>query len=316
MTFASGCGNKTLVRIGGGNIKSVMVLAVVGLVAYYMTTPFPGSDQTLYSMFFYNWVSPLAISLENKSDLGSLISPDSAVSARLIVGLLIALLLSIYIFRSAEFRQNRDNVLGGIVIGLVVLAAWFISSNIQIDADEEMYSLSAYYQEWDMLADSEEGKPSAGRVLSTQSFTFVNPMAQTFGYSMSGFNNASLSFGILSVLGVIMGSFVWSLLSRGFRIEWFVNVKDFFMHLIGAILMGIGGTLALGCTFGQGISGVSTLAVGSFIAFGAILLGSALTMKMQYYKMLYEDASISAVLFTSLVELKLLPKSLRKLEAL
>jgi uncharacterized membrane protein YedE/YeeE len=316
MTLASGCGNKTLVRIGGGNIKSFMVLIVLGTFAFYMTNPFPGSDQTIYSILFYDWVSPLAISLEGKSDLGSLIAPDSAVTARLIAGLLIAVMLLVYIFRSADFRAGRDNVASGIIIGLVIFAAWFVSSNIHIDADGEDYTLVGYFDEWDMLADSDEGKPVMGRPLNTQSFTFVNPMAQTVGYTLSGFKKGILSFGIMSVLGVILGSLAWALLSRSFRIEWFASLKDFFMHFFGAISMGIGGTLALGCTFGQGISGISTLAVGSFIAFASIVFGSALTMKMQYYKMLYEEASWFDVLLTSLVELRLLPSSLRKLEAL
>ena len=316
MTFASGCGNKTLVRIGGGNIKSIMVLMVIAVVAFYMTNPFPGSDKTLYSVLFFEWISPLAISLDSSSDIGSLISVESAVLTRLVVGLMIVLLLGVYIFKSAEFRSGFDNILGGLVIGLAVLAAWYVSSNIIIDAEGEALSLGAYYQEWDMLADSDEGKPSMGRPLSTQSFTFINPMAQTYGYSMSGFNNVHLSFGLLSVLGVILGSLMWALISKGFRIEWFANVKDFFMHLIGAVLMGLGGTLALGCTIGQAITGISTLAVGSVLVFIAILFGSALTMKMQYYKMLYEDASLISVFLTSLVELRLLPASMRKLEAL
>lgn len=316
MTLASGCGNKTLVRIGGGNIKSVMVLMVIGVVAFYMTNPFPGSDKTLYSVLFYDWVSPLSVSLNSTSDIGSLISSESATLVRLITGLLIVSLLVVYIFKSAEFRSGLDNILGGLVIGLAVLAAWYVSSNIIIDAEGETLSLGAYYQEWDMLADSEEGKPSMGRPLSTQSFTFINPMAQSYGYSMSGFNNVHLSFGILSVLGVILGSFLWSIVSKGFRFEWFASVKDFFMHFIGAVLMGLGGTLALGCTIGQAITGISTLAVGSVIVFIAILLGSSLTMKMQYYKMLYEDASLLDVFLTSLVELKLLPAFMRKLEAL
>jgi len=296
MTFASGCGNKTLVRIGGGNIKSVLVLAVIGLVGFYMTNPFPGSDKTLYSVLFFDWVGPASISLSSLSDIGSLISVESAVLVRLIVGLLIVSMLAIYIFKSAEFRGGFDNILGGLVIGLAVIAAWVISNNIAINADDELYSLGSYYQEWDMLADSDEGKPSMGRPLSTQSFTFVNNMAQTYGYS-------------------ILGSFVWSIISKGFRIEWFASMKDFFMHFIGAILMGLGGTLALGCTIGQAITGISTLAVGSILVFIAILFGSALTMKMQYYKMLYEDASMISVLLTALVELKLLPSSMRKLEA-
>ncbi len=316
MTLASGCGNKTLVRIGGGNIKSLIVLIVLGTFAFYMTNPFPGSDKTLYSLFFYNWVNPLAISLQGKSDIGSLISADSAVTIRLAVGLLLALMLLIYIFRSAEFRASKDNLLGGLTIGLVILAAWYVSANVRVDADGESYTLPGYYQEWDMLADSEDGKPAMGRPLNTQSFTFVNPMAQTVGYAMSGFKSNILSFGIFSVFGVILGSFVWALISRSFRIEWFANMKDFFMHFSGAALMGVGGTLALGCTFGQGITGISTLAVGSFIAFLSIVFGSALTMKMQYYKMLYEDASWFSALLTSLVELKMLPAGLRRLEAL
>jgi uncharacterized membrane protein YedE/YeeE len=316
MTLASGCGNKTLIRIGAGNIKSIMVLLVIGLVAFYMNNPFPGTDKTLYSELFYGWVSPAAISLEGLSDLGSLVNPQIAVKMRLIIGLIIAGLLLLYIVKSSEFRSDKDNILGGLVVGLVVIAAWYISNHISIHADDEIYSLNGYYQEWDMLADSDQGKPSTGRPLATQSFTFINPMAQTVGYSMSGFNNVHLTFGILSVVGVILGSLFWALLSKSFRIEWFANVRDFVMHLLGAILMGLGGTIALGCTIGQAITGISTLALGSFLVFISILLGSALTMKIQYYKMLYEDASFAAAFITALVELRLLPSSMRKLEAL
>lgn len=316
MTFASGCGNKTLVRIGGGNIKSIMVLIVVGVIAFYMTNPFPDSDKTLYSVLFYDWISPTAITLDHSSDIGSFINAEAAASARLYAGLVIVVLLLVYIFKSADFRSGFDNILSGIVIGLVVLAAWYVSSNINVIAEEEPYTLSAYYDEWDMLAESDEGKPSSGRTLNTQSFTFVNPMGQTYNYAVKGFDRELLTFGLVSVFGVILGSLAWSLISKGFRIEWFASFKDFLMHFIGAILMGLGGTLALGCTFGQAITGVSTLAVGSIITFIAILFGSALTMKMQYYRMLYEEASWLSVLLTSLVELRILPSSMRKLEAL
>ncbi len=316
MTLASGCGNKTLIRIGAGNLKSILVFIVIGIAAFYMINPFPDSDKTLYSVLFYNWVSPLAIELDSMSDLGSLVNAEAAVTMRLIIGLLIAALLLLYIFKSAEFRNGFDNILAGIVVGLVILAAWYISANISIDADGEAYDLSAYYQEWDMLSDDEEGKPMSGRTLNTQSFTFINPVGQTYGLVTSGFNLAALSFGLMAVAGVILGSLFWALVSKGFRIEWFANWKDFAMHFIGAILMGIGGTMALGCTIGQGITGISTLALGSFLTFFAILFGSALTMKIQYYKMLYEDASFLAALVTALVELRVLPKSMRKLEAL
>ncbi|HEB81816.1 MAG TPA: YeeE/YedE family protein [Gammaproteobacteria bacterium] len=319
MTFASGCGNKTLVRIGGGNIKSLLVFAVIAVIAYYMTSPFPDSDKTLYSVLFYDWVNPLAVSLDTNQDVGAitanLLGSDTALF-RLVAGLLVVAGLLFYVFKSADFRSSRDNLLSGIGIGLLILSAWYISSNILINADDSLYSLSDYYEEWDMLAEDDTGKPASGRTLNPQSFTFVNPIGQTYGFIKEGLDPSLLTFGLISVFGVILGSLLWALLSRSFRIEWFVDLKDFFNHFIGGILMGFGGVLGLGCTFGQGITGMSTLAVGSVLTFLGIVFGSALTMKIQYYKLVYEDeASFAKALLTSLVDMKLLPSSLRKLDA-
>ena len=317
MTFASGCGNKSLIRIGGGNIKSVFVFAALGIVAYYMTNPFPNSDKTLYSLFFYDWLSPLAITLDTKQDIGALISSDDPTTARLILGLIVTAGLLFYIFKATEFRQNKDNILGGIVIGLAVAAAWYTSSNIAVIADETSYSLIEYYEEWDMIADDDTGKPAVARTLNPQSFTFVNPIGQTYGYIKDGFDSSLITFGLISVFGVIFGSFLWALISRSFRIEWFVDFKDFLNHMVGGIFMGVGATLALGCTIGQGITGLSTLALGSFITLIAIVFGSALTMKIQYYKIVYEDeASFIKAFITALVDMKLLPASMRQLDAI
>ena len=203
----------------------------------------------------------------------------------------------------------------GLVIGLIILAAWYTSSNIGVTADDTNYSLADYYAEWDMLAEDDAGKPATGRTLNSQSFTFINPIGQTYGYVKDGFNPALLTFGLVSVFGVILGSFLWSLFSKSFRIEWFVNFKDFLNHLFGGILMGFGGVLALGCTIGQGITGVSTLALGSILTLVAIIFGSAMTMKIQYYKLVYEDeASFSKAFITALADMKLLPSSLRRLD--
>ncbi len=317
MTFASGCGNKSLIRIGGGNIKSVFVFAALGIVAYYMTNPFPNSDKTLYSLFFYDWLSPLAITLDTKQDIGALISSDDPTTARLILGLIVTAGLLFYIFKATEFRQNKDNILGGIVIGLAVAAAWYTSSNIAVIADETSYSLIEYYEEWDMIADDDTGKPAVARTLNPQSFTFVNPIGQTYGYIKDGFDSSLITFGLISVFGVVFGSFLWALISRSFRIEWFVDFKDFLNHMVGGIFMGVGATLALGCTIGQGITGLSTLALGSFITLIAIVFGSALTMKIQYYKIVYEDeASFIKAFITALVDMKLLPASMRQLDAI
>jgi len=320
MTFASGCGNKTLIRIGGGNIKSILVFIIIAVIAYYMTNPFPGSDKTLYSVLFYDWVNPLAISLDTNSDIGAitsgLIGSDNTSTVRLVIGLLVASFMLVYVFKAADFRSSKDNIQSGLIIGLIVLAAWYISSNIGINAEDENYSLSDYYSEWDMLAEDDEGKPATGRALNSQSFTFINPIGQSFGYIKEKLDPALLTFGLVSVFGVILGSLLWSLISRSFRIEWFVNFKDFLNHFFGAVLMGFGGVLALGCTIGQGITGMSTLALGSILTFISIIFGSALTMKIQYYKIVYEEeASFAKAFITSLVDMKLLPASMRKLDA-
>lgn len=318
MTLASGCGNKTLIRIGGGNIKSIIVLAVLGVVAYFMTNPFPGSDQTLFSVLFYDWIRPLAIDLNSQQDVGSLLSSENGDSVRMYAGIIIAFLMMVFIFRSADFRGSFDNILGGVVVGLAVLGAWYLSSTIMITVpDEDPMTLNGYYQEWDMVAESDEGKPSAGGPLSAQSFTFVNPMGQTAGYTASGFDRSQLTFGIMALLGVIAGSFLWSLISKSFRVEWFNSVSDFVNHFIGAILMGVGGVLGLGCTIGQGITGISTLAVGSFLTFASIVFGSTLTMKINYYKLVYEEeATFTKALVASLADMKVLPNGLRKLDAI
>jgi len=318
MTFASGCGNKTLIRIGGGNIKSILVFIIIAIIAYYMTTPFPSSDKTLYSVLFYDWVNPLAISLDTNQDIGAMLGgADNTQIMRLVVGLVVAAGMLFYIFKATDFRGSKDNILAGVVIGLIILTAWYTSSNIIINADDSNYSMSEYYAEWDMLADDDAGKPATGRTLNPQSFTFINPIGQTYGYIKDGLDSALLTFGLISVIGVILGSLLWALISRSFRVEWFVDTRDFINHTIGGILMGFGGVLALGCTIGQGITGMSTLALGSILTFISIIFGSALTMKIQYYKIVYEEeASFGKALVTSLVDMKLLPKSMRKLDAI
>ena len=321
MTFASGCGNKTLIRIGGGNIKSIFVLCVIAVIAYFMVNPFPGSDKTLMSVLFIDGthLRDLAVSLSGPQDIGSMIAgKDGDASAmRLYVGLALSIALFIYVFKSADFRKSFDNVFGGLMVGLAVLAGWYLSANIGVIIDGEPSNLRAIVEGWDFIMDEPEGRPATASAWSTQSFTFINPMGQSLGYAVGGFEYSALTFGLMALFGVIAGAFIWSVLTRSFRIEWFVDTRDFFMHLIGAILMGFGGVLALGCTIGQGITGVSTVALGSIIALAGIIFGSAITMKIQYYKLCYdEEATFMKAFLSSLVDFKMLPAGMRKLEAL
>ena len=321
MTFASGCGNKTLIRIGGGNIKSIFVFAVIAVIAYYMVDPFKELPSTWYQTYFSSWLGKASISLGVPQDLGSiaggLLGVDASIM-RIVLGSVIAIIALRYIFRSKDFRQSGDNIFAGVVIGIIVLLAWYFTSNTAVATDDGTVSMTQFYGEWDMMMDSEAGKPKNGSTnLQSQSFTFISPIGQIFGYVGSSFSSAFLTFGVVSVLGVILGSFIWTMISRSFRIEWFNSFKDFYMHMIGAVLMGFGGVLGLGCTVGQSITGVSTLALGSFLVFISIVFGSALTMKIQYYQMVYEEeAGFIKALLSSLVDMKLLPAGMRKLDAI
>ena len=319
MTLGSGCGNKTLIRIGGGNLKSIVLFCIVSICAYFMLNPFPGTDSTLYSSVFYSWTNPATVSLTTRQDLGSVIGSaigTDIVTTRTVVGLMLAALILWFVFKAEDFRSHFDNKLAGFSIGAAVIAAWIATTSmVTISSDDESASWTQYAQAeaWDMMEDDADARP---RDVGPQSFTFINPIGQTLRYATKSFDPAYVTFGVIAIVGVILGSFVWSLISKAFRIEWFVDFKDFFTHVIGGILMGTGGVLALGCTIGQGITGVSTLSMGSFIAVSSIIFGSALTMKMQYYRMMYEaEATFIKMLVNSLIDFKMLPEKLRSLDA-
>ncbi|MDH5326070.1 MAG: YeeE/YedE family protein [Gammaproteobacteria bacterium] len=301
MTLGSGCGNKTLVRIGGGNIKSVFVLVIAAFFAYLMT------KTDFYGVLFYSWMNPITIDLAKLGvqgqDLGSVFAATGmadAVTMRLILGGLIAVGLLVYVFKSEDFRKGLDNIVGGLVVGLCVVAAWYVTSG-------------PMGQEWIGETEMMDEIPLG---VGSQSFSFTNPMGETFDLALSGGNKLLITFGVAGLFGVILGSFLYAIIFRKFRIEWFTGLKDFAAHAVGGTLMGIGGILSMGCTIGQGVTGFSTLAIGSMMAFVSFIFGSALTMKIQYYKLVYEaDASYAAAFITALVDMKLLPSGMRKLEA-
>ena len=302
MTFASGCGNKTLVRIGAGNIKSIVVLLIAGIFAYLMT------KTDFYGVVFHSWMNPMSIDLSLHDfagqDLGSIaagiVGSEDVQSFRTYIGGLVAIAALIVIFKSQGLRDSFDNMLGGIAVGAAVLGAWYVTAGPMGQAWQE---------EVEFMDDVPLG-------VGSQSFTFINPMGELLDYGMSGANELFMTFGLVSLFGIIVGSFIYAIITKNFRIEWFLNFKDFTTHALGAVLMGIGGVLAMGCTIGQGVTGVSTLALGSFMAMLSIILGCAMTMKIQFYKMVYEEeATFVKAFVTGLVDLKLLPASMRKLDA-
>jgi uncharacterized membrane protein YedE/YeeE len=274
MTLASGCGNKTLVRLGEGNMKSLVVLAIMGIAAWWM----------LFSNFgytvFLQWMLPLSIDFSQHDIAGQDITAVLAGvsgNATPVLGLSVALLfgcaLLFWVLRARDFRENRELLSAGLIIGLLIVIGWYVTAGA---------SGQALLDELDFM----DQRPFFA---GAQSLTFIGPSGHVAQYLKEGFAAIYLTFGVATLAGVIVGSFLYTLIFRKLRIEWFITWNDFMMHAIGAILMGIGGVLAMGCTIGQGITGVSTLALGSILTLVAIIAGSAGTMKYQYYLMMRED---------------------------
>ena len=266
MTLASGCGNKTLVRIGGGNIKSLVVLVIASACAYAMLwTDF-------YNIAFNSWISASTVNLGASGNASQALGDLTGLGNGR-VGLALALGLMGFVFMSKDFRGSTDNILGGFAVGVAVIVGWYLTG-------------SAMGQSWKEWADFADVKPLR---VETQSFTFISPMGDLARYVMNPSDLALINFGIVALAGVIAGSFLYALVSRSLRIEWFVNRGDFLNHAFGAVLMGIGGVLSMGCTVGQAITGISTLALGSFLTLFAIVAGAAAMMKYQYWRMMQDD---------------------------
>ena len=298
MTLGSGCGNKTFVRIGAGNLKSLVLLVAFAAPASYLMLWGSLGDQGFFDRVFNSWIQPTAINLQHygieSQGLGAIVGGLAGIKdvarAHLVAGAVVALLLLVFIFRSSEFRGSADNILGGAVIGLAVVAGWWITGG----------PLGREWLDWAQL---EAEAPSR---VAVQSYTFISPMGDAARFVMSPRNPLLVNFGVMALCGVIVGSFLYAVVTRSFRVEWFANFRDFLAHAAGGILMGTGGVLAMGCTIGQGVTGVSTLAAGSFLAVASIVFGSALTMKVQYH--LLDEMGFVRALGHALADMRLMPR--------
>ena len=268
MVLASGCGSKTLIRIGGGNLKSVVVFIVLGLVAY-MTM------RGVFGVFRVNVLDKVAVNLPGGQDLPALLT-RAGLSEALAFWLPVLGIgggLTAFALLKKDF-WTLDNLLGGLGTGLAVVAAWYVSGHLGYLAEHPDTLEEAF------LA------TNSGRM---ESLTFVAPQAYTLELLMLWSDTSrTLTFAIATVLGVIAGSFAWSIVTRSFRWEGFASIEDTASHLIGAALMGFGGVTAMGCTVGQGITGFSTLALGSIVTFLAIVAAGAATLKFQYWRLMRE----------------------------
>jgi uncharacterized membrane protein YedE/YeeE len=269
MTLAGGCVNKNLIRAGAGSLRSLVVLTFVA-IASYMTL------KGLFGQWRATWLDPVAIPLGEwgwpNQSLATALSRatglDAPTALLATMGAFVAALL-VFVFIDRRFRANRAQVLGGVVIGALVVGGWYLSGHIGFGEHPETM----------------EDVFFATNSRTIESLSFVGPMAYSLELLLL-WTDASLhvSFGIATIVGVLAGSAAYALAAGKFRWEGFGSLDDLRRQLIGAVLMGFGGVTALGCTIGQGLTGLSTLAIGSFIAVAGIVAGSVVTLKVLLWR--------------------------------
>lgn len=266
MTIAAGCANKNLVRVGGGSLRSVVVLMVMA-ISSYMTL------KGLFAQWRSSYLDPVAVDLTqwglSTQGLPQVLSkvtglPDK--TALLVTLAVVALALLVFVFKDKRFRSNLSHVVGAVVLGLLVVAAWYLTGKLGHGEHPETMEM-VYF---------------GTNTRTLESMSFVAPVAYNLELLMMWTDKSlRVTFGIATVIGVILGSFVYAISTKQFRWEGFASIDDLRTQLIGAVLMGFGGVTAIGCTIGQGLSGVSTLAIGSFLALTGIIGGAVATMKWQ-----------------------------------
>lgn len=260
MVLASGCGSKTLVRIGGGNLKSLVVLLVLALSAYATMRGVLGVARVAT-------VDAAVLELPVGQDLPSLLAWASGAPRpwlALLLGAGLGGALLVWVLARPEGR-GADVLLGGVGIGAVIVGVWWVSGRLGFVPEHPTTLEPAF-----LVTNSRR----------MESLSFVAPVAYTVDWLIL-FSDASrvLTLGIVAVLGVVLGSALVALAGGSFRWEGFAGTEDTANHVVGALLMGAGGITAMGCTIGQGLSGISTLALGSFIALGGILAGGVLGLR-------------------------------------
>lgn len=252
MVFGGGCVSKNLARAGGGDLRSLIVLIIIGISGY----------MTIGGLFAQARVfvtEPLTADLSGSLDAQTVdavlagVTGMAAGSAKMVAALVIAGAIIVYAFMDKGFRSSLPHVSAGVVIGLCVVAGWFLTGLAFDDfADNPM----------------------------VESLSYVRPAGDTVDYLMRFTAYAAPSFTVVTLIGALIGAFASAITSKKFNWATFTDPADTMRNLFGAVLMGIGGVTAIGCTIGQSVTGFSTLAMGSILTFLCIILGGIVGVKV------------------------------------
>src|SRR4051812_11086799 len=240
MVLSNGCGSRALVLLGRGNLRSFVVVIVLAIAAQMTLKGLiaPGRIALVQA-------SQTAVNANSLPTLLATLGFNEALS-RMIAAAGIVVALILFAFAHPAFRRSPGQIAAGIIVGLLVAGGWLVTGYLGAD----------------------DFNP-----VPVTSLTFVAPIADSLQYAMLS-TGLTPNFGIATVAGVFAGSLATALATGRFHLEGYSSPRHMLRSASGAALMGIGGVMAFGCSIGQGLTGVSTLALGSFVAIAGILLGT------------------------------------------
>lgn len=262
MVLSGGCPQRSLVKSGTGDLKSLVVLLVTAIVA---AMTLRGLFAPLRAQALDVW----AITLPGSQDLGSVFAsalPVSAAALRWSLVALLALAATALLWRNRDAMEKRHWI-GGLLVGLLPPAAWLLTGH------------------FGFLAEHPETLEPAW--LGTQSrrpegLSFVAPMANALDLlTLWSDKNTTASFGVMAALGALLGSFLSAKVRGEFKLQSFTDARSLLKHLAGGVLMGFGGITALGCTIGQGLTGLAMLSAGAVITVAGIVAGAVVAVRMR-----------------------------------
>ena len=251
MVLSGGCTSRNLVRVGGGDVRSLVVLLMVGLFAYMTIGGIlaPARD-------YMQRMTAIDLGEDASQSVGDVLGAVTGMDAGMLTWVVLAVLvlgILIYCFKDASFRSSPVNIIAGVGIGICIILGWALTG--------------LAYDEF------------ADQPLNPISLTYVRPTGDTWEYLERFTADVVPGFGVASVIGALAGAFIAALIGGKFRVSGFADSSDTLRNLAGGALMGSGGVIALGCTIGQGVTGFSTLALGSMLALVAIIMGGVAGVK-------------------------------------
>ncbi len=276
MVLASGCTSKNLMRAGAGNLKSVVVLLVVAFAGF-------ATLKGATAIVRVEWLDSVHVELAGGQDLPHVLARITGVGATALAGALGLALGGALLVAGIAPRDTRSSelLLGGIGIGGCVVAAWWASGVLGFVAENPTTLEPTFV---------------ATNSHRMEALSFVSAVSYASDYVLFlSDTSKALTVGIVSTVGVALGAAVYALATRSFHVEGFADTADLGRHLVGGAMMGVGGVTALGCTIGQGISGLSTLSLGSLLAVASIVLGALGALRYQAWRMDQPAASRRAV---------------------